>query len=90
MPQISECFERIKEKHCFSITTSTYGTNLKIFLPILMFQRPRISLGLVKSGISSKRLKNQNRQLVYSLDGAEKMLRDVVYNNGCNIYELEK
>ena len=59
------------------------GQGLKILTPSQMLSRLPISLGQLKAGNNSKKLKNQIRQLLYSLYRSKK-LTETIYNNLIN------
>ena len=56
------------------------GKGLKILTPNQMLSRLPIALAQLKAGNSSERLKNEIRQLSYSLYRSENMTKQV-YNN---------
>ena len=59
------------------------GQGLKILTPSQMLSRLPISLRQLKAGNNSKKLKNQIRQLLYSLYRSKK-LTETIYNNLIN------
>ena len=56
------------------------GQGLKIFTPNQMLSRLSISLAQLKAGNNSEKLKNEIRQLLYSLYRSKNMTKQV-YNN---------
>ena len=56
------------------------GKGLKILTPNQMLSRLPIALAQLKAGNNSERLKNEIRQLLYSLYRSENMTKQV-YNN---------
>ena len=56
------------------------GEGLKILKPNQMFNRLPVSLAQLKAGNNSEKLKNEIRQLLYSLYRSENMTKQV-YNN---------
>ena len=67
--------KRIVEKRL-----SLSGSGLKILAPQQMFVRLPILLGQIQAGNNSQKLKNELRQLIYSLYRS-KVLTKTVYNN---------
>ena len=59
------------------------GKGLKILTPNQMFSRLPITLAELKAGINSEKLKNEIRQLLYSLYRSKNMTKQV-YNNLIN------
>ena len=59
------------------------GKGLKILTPNQMLSRLPIALAQLKAGNNSERLKNEIRQLLYSLYRSENMTKQV-YNNLLN------
>ena len=59
------------------------GQGLKVLTPSQMLSRLPISLGQLKAGNNSKKLKNQIRQLLYSSYRSKK-LTETIYNNLIN------
>ena len=56
------------------------GQGIKILTPNQMFSRLPISLAQLKAGNNSEKLKNEIRQLLYSLYRSKNMTKQV-YNN---------
>ena len=56
------------------------GKGLKILTPQQMFSRLPISLAQLKEGNNSKQLKNEIRQLLYSLYRSKKLSK-IIYEN---------
>ena len=56
------------------------GDGLKILTPKQMLSRLPITLAQLKAGNNSKRLKNEIRQLLYSLCRSKKLTK-TIYNN---------
>ena len=61
----------------------TKGQGLKIFTPQQMLSRLPISLAQLKAGNNSEKLKNEIRQLLYSLYRSKK-LNKIIYNDLIN------
>ena len=59
------------------------GEGLKILIPQQMLSRLPISLALLKAGNNSEKLKNEIRQLLYSLYRSKKLSKRI-YNNSIN------
>ena len=59
------------------------GKGLKILTPNQMFSRLPITLAQLKAGNNSEKLKNEKRQLLYSLYRSQNMTKQV-YNNLIN------
>ena len=59
------------------------GLGLKILTPNQMLSRLPISLAQLKAGNNSEKLKNEIRQLLYSLYRSKKLTKNV-YNNLIN------
>ena len=59
------------------------GTGLKILTPNQMLSRLPITLAQLKAGNNSEKLKNEIRQLLYSLYRSKNMAKQV-YNNLIN------
>ena len=59
------------------------GQGLKILTPNQMFSRLPITLAQLQSGNNSDKLKNEIRQLLYSLYSSKNMTKQV-YNNLMN------
>ena len=59
------------------------GKSLKILTPSQMFSRLPITLAQLKAGNNSEKLKNEIRQLLYSLYRSKNMTKQV-YNNLIN------
>ena len=59
------------------------GQGLKILTPSQMLSRLPITLAQLKAGSNSEKLKNEIRQLLYSLYGSKK-LTETIYNNVIN------
>ena len=59
------------------------GTGLKILTPNQMLSRLPITLAQLKAGNNSDKLKNEMRQLLYSLYRSKNMTKQV-YNNLIN------
>ena len=60
------------------------GLGLKILIPDQMLSRLPISLAQLKAGNNSEKLKNEIRQLLYSLYRSKKLTKQL-YNNLINI-----
>ena len=60
------------------------GKGLKILTPNQMLSRLPISLAQLKSGNNSEKLKNEMRQLLYSLYRSKKNLHKNIYSNLIN------
>ena len=60
------------------------GLGLKILTPKQMLSRLPITLAQLKAGNNSEKLKNEIRQLLYSLYRSKKLTKNV-YNNLINI-----
>ena len=56
------------------------GKGLKILAPNQMLSRLPISLAQLKAGNNSEKLKNEIRQLLYSLYRSKNMTKQVYYN----------
>ena len=66
------------------------GQGLKILTPNQMLSRLPISLAQLKAGNNSEKLKNEIRQLLYSLYRSKKMsiiIWSTLFKNGNNLYE---
>ena len=63
--------------------SATEGKGLKILTPNQMLSRLPISLAQLKAGNNSEKLKNEIRQLLYSLYRSKKLTKNV-YNNLIN------
>ena len=61
----------------------TEGKGLKILTPNQMLSRLPITLAQLKAGNNSEKLKNEIRQLLYSLYRSKKLTKNV-YNNLIN------
>ena len=59
------------------------GEGLKILTPCQMLSRLPITLAQIKAGNNSERLKNEIRQLLYSLCRSKKLTK-TIYNNLIN------
>ena len=59
------------------------GKGLKILTPQQMLSRLPITLAQLKAGNNSEKLKNEIRQLLYSLYRSKNMIKQV-YNNSIN------
>ena len=66
---------------------SKYGAGLKILTPKQMLQRLPIALAKVKAGNTSENLRNEIRQIIYSLY-REKEITKEKYNNSMNSIKL--
>ena len=73
----------------FSEIDQQKGQGLKILTPNQMLSRLPISLAQLQAGNNSDKLKNEIRQLLYSLYRSKNMTKQV-YNNLMNTYELKK
>ena len=71
---------RIIEKTSSIPSGSQSGEGLKTLTPQQMFTRLPILLAQIKAGNNSRELKNELRQLIYSLYRS-KVLTTTVYNN---------
>ena len=60
------------------------GHGLKILTPQQMLRKLPISLAQLKAGNNSEKLKNEIRQLLYSLYRSEKLTK-TIYNNLINV-----
>ena len=60
------------------------GSGLKILTPSKMLSRLPISLAQLKAGNNSGKIKNEIRQLLYSLYRSKKLIK-TIYNNLINI-----
>ena len=65
------------------------GKGIKILTPSQMLTRLPISLAQLKAGNNSEKLKNEIRQLLYSLYRSKNITKQV-YNNLISTYELNK
>ena len=63
--------------------SDTEGKGLKILTPNQMLSRLPITLAQLKAGNNSEKLKNEIRQLLYSLYRSKKLTKNV-YNNLIN------
>ena len=70
------------------------GKGLKILTPNQMLSRLPISLAQLKSGNNSEKLKNEMRQLLYSLYRSKKTYKKIsiailstLFKHGNNLYE---
>ena len=70
------------------------GQGLKILTPDQMLSRLPITLAQLKAGNNSQKLKNEIRQLLYSLYCSKKLTKTIynhlinaIYKNGNNLYE---
>ena len=69
------------------------GEGLKILIPNQMFSRLPISLAQLKTGNNSEKLKNEIRQILYSLYRSKKLTKQLykslinIIKNGNNLYE---
>ena len=63
---------------------SKYGEGLKILTPKQMLQRLPIALAEVRAGNTSENLRNEIRQILYSLY-QEKEINKKVYSNTMNL-----
>ena len=69
------------------------GGGLKILTPDQMLSRLPISLAQLNAGNNSEKLKNEIRQLLYSLYRSKKLTKMFIkvwltlYENGSNLYE---
>ena len=69
------------------------GKGLKILTPSQMLSRLPISLAQLKAGNNSEKLKNEIRQLLYSLYRSKKLTKNVhkglvdIFKHGNNLYE---
>ena len=69
------------------------GIGLKILTPNQMFSRLPITLARLKAGNNSEKLKNEIRQLLYSLYRSKKLTKQLykslidIIKNGNNLYE---
>ena len=61
------------------------GDDLKILTPDQMLSRLPITLAQLKAGNNSEKLKNEIRQLLYSLYRSKKLTKQ--FKNGNNLYE---
>ena len=70
-----------------------WGSGLKILTPNQMLSRLPISLAQLKAGNNSEKLKNEIRQLLYSLYRSKKLTKNfykvssTLFKNGNNLYE---
>ena len=65
-------------------TTNMQGHGLKMLTPDQMLRRLPITLAQLKAGNNSEKLKNEIRQLLYSLYRSKKLTK-TIYNNLINI-----
>ena len=69
------------------------GLGLKILTPNQMLSRLPISLAQLKAGNNSEKLKNEIRQILYSLYRSKKLTKQLykiwltLFKNGSNLYE---
>ena len=69
------------------------GQGLKILTPNQMLSRFPITLAQLKAGSNSEKLKNEIRQLLYSLYRSKKLTKNIfkvcltLYKNGNNLYK---
>ena len=68
------------------------GKGLKILTPDQMLSRLPITLAQLKAGNNSEKLKNEIRQLLYSLYGSKKLTKQnykslTIFKNVNNLYE---
>ena len=69
------------------------GSGLKILTPNQMLSRLPITLAQLKAGNNSEKLKNEIRQLLYSLYRSKKLTKNsikvwlILFKNGNNLYE---
>ena len=83
-----EIVEIVKEILNFN-KQNQQGQGLKILTPSQILTRLPISLAQLKAGNNSEQLKNEIRQLLYSLYRSKNMTKQV-YNNLISTYELNK
>ena len=77
--KIIDIVERILELN----SENQLGLGLKILTPNQMLSRLPISLAELNVGNNSEKLKNEIRQLVYSLNGSKKLTKEL-FNNLIN------
>ena len=65
------------------------GEGIKILAPNQMLTRLPISLAQLKAGNNSEKLKNEMRQLLYSLYRSKNITKQI-YNNLISTYKLNK
>ena len=70
--RILKIFERILE---FNKEIQKQGLGLKILTPHQMLSRLPISLAQLNAGINSEKLKNDIRQLLYSLNRSKRLTK---------------
>ena len=69
------------------------GQGLKILTPNQMLSRLPISLAQLKAGNNSEKLRNEIRQLLYSLYRSKKLIKNIykslltLFKHGNNLYE---
>ena len=72
------------------------GLGLKILTPNQLLRRLPITLAQLKAGNNSEKLKNEIRQLLYSLYQSRKLTKQLykslidIFKNGSNLYEQPK
>ena len=72
------------------------GLGLKILTPNQLLRRLPITLAQLKVGNNSEKLKNEIRQLLYSLYQSRKLTKQLykslidIFKNGSNLYEQSK
>ena len=77
----------------FNNKQNQIGKGLKILMPIQMLSRLPISLAQLKAGNNSEKLKNEIRQLLYSLYRSKKLTKQIYKSltlfrkHGNNFYE---
>ena len=59
---------------------SQQGKGFKILMPNQMFSRLQISLAQLKAGNNSEKLKNNSRQILYSLYRSKKLTKTIYEN----------
>ena len=69
----------------FTLKERKSGRGLRILTPAQMLSRLPITLAQLKAGNNSKKLKNEIRQLFYSLYRSKKLTKQ--FKNGNNLYE---
>ena len=73
----------LKLENIFFNQLNQSGQGLKILTPNQMLSRLPIALAQLKAGNNSQKLKNEIRQLLYSLYRSEKLTKDI-YNHLIN------
>ena len=84
---------KIAEQILYSNKENQIGKGLKILTPNQMLSRLPISLAQLKAGNNSEKLKNETRQLLYSLCISKNLTKQLykiwltLFKNGSDLYE---